>query len=264
VIPAEIRLQLDTVVGELGRILGDDLAGVYLHGSAALGAFGPHSDIDVFAVVQQPLEPSTKRQLVELLLAESGAYEGTGGMRAVELDVVLTSALRDWHHPAPLEFHYTESLRRRFEAGELEPWESLTSRDIAAHVRVLRHAGLALVGAMPEELFPDVPEADFRDALLYDVEWSREHISELGATPGGVRNAVLSLARVWAAFDTGALESKATGAEWALPRLPAELRPVLEHADAAYRGIAAERWESLPLGDYAAFVATKIDTVTRR
>jgi streptomycin 3"-adenylyltransferase len=264
VIPAEIRPQLDTAVGGLRRILGDDLAGVYLHGSAVLGAFGPLSDIDVFAVVQQPLEPSTRRQLVELLLAESGPYESTGGMRAVELDVVLTSALRDWHHPAPLEFHYTESLRRRFEAGELEPWESLTNRDIAAHVRVLRHAGLALVGAMPEELFPDVPEADFRDALLYDVEWSREHISELGATPGGIRNAVLSLARVWAAFDTGAPQSKASGAEWALPRLPAELRPVLEHADAAYRGSAAERWESLPLGDYAAFVATKIDALTQR
>ena len=263
-IPAEIRPQLDAVVGGLGRILGDDLAGVYLHGSAVLGAFGPHSDIDVFAVVQRPLDPSTKRQLAELMLAESGAYEGTGGTRAVELDIVLTSALHDWHHPAPLEFHYSESLRPRFGAGELEPWDSLTNRDIAAHVRGLRHAGLALVGAAPEELFPDVPEADFRDALLYDVEWSREHIFELSATPGGIRNAVLSLARVWAAFDTGEPQSKASGAEWALPRLPAELRPVLEHAEAAYRNSAAERWERLPLADYTAFVATKIESLTQR
>ena len=58
--------------------------------------------------------------------------------------------------------------------------------------------------------------------------------------------------------------SKASGAEWALPRVPAELRPVLVHGDVHYRGIVEERWEGLPLADYIAFVADEIDALTQR
>jgi len=37
-------------------------------------------------------------------------------------------------------------------------------------------------------------------------------------------------------LETGELHSKASGAEWALPRLPAALRPTVERALASYRG----------------------------
>jgi hypothetical protein len=47
---------------------------------------------------------------------------------------------------------------------------------------------------------------------------------------------VLSPCRVWAALETGELHSKASGAEWALARLPPDLRPPVERALASYRG----------------------------
>lgn len=245
--------QAEAVADGLRRLLGDDLVGVYLHGSAVLGCFGPLSDVDVLAVAAQPLGRPRKRRLVDMLLDVSGSP------RPVELDLVLLSTLREWRHPAPFELHYAESLRHRFEAGELEPWGGDTNRDLAAHVAVSRAAGIALVGPPPAELLPEVPEKDFRDALLWDVEWWRDHAAELATIPGGIRNAVLSLARIWATFTTGATYSKATGAEWALTRLPEELRPVLRHALELYRGDAEEHWDGLPLDDYMAAISAEID-----
>jgi predicted nucleotidyltransferase len=253
VIPREAELVAD----RLEQLLGDDLVGVYLHGSAVLGCFGSLSDVDVIAVAAQPLVHEKKRALLTVLLDLSGPQ------RSVELDVVLVSTFREWRHPAPFEFHYSESLRGRFESGELEPWESRTNRDLAAHVVVTREDGVALVGPPPAEVFPRIPNEDFRDALLYDVEWWRAHVGELATIPGGVRNAVLSLARIWATVATGATHSKATGFDWALARLPAELRPVLEHGRNLYVGVEdQERWQELPVAAYIAAVADEIEAVT--
>jgi predicted nucleotidyltransferase len=258
VIPAEMRSQLGEVLAGLRSELGGDLVGVYLHGSVVLGCFGPHSDIDVMAVSVRKLGRDRKHALVQMLLEVSNAP------RPVELDVILASTLRRWRHPAPFEFHYSESLRGRFEAGELEPWEHGVNRDLAAHAAVIREAGVAVVGPPPSEVFPEIPEADFCDALRYDVEWWRGHLAELEEIPGGVRNAVLSLARIWATLSTGDQHSKATGVEWTLPQLPAELRLVLEHAYAVYLGTAEERWSDLPVADYVSAVAGEIDVLTQR
>jgi Aminoglycoside adenylyltransferase, C-terminal domain len=212
--------------------------------------------VDVLGVSTRPLPRARKRELLDMLLDVSGSP------RQVELDLVLVSTLRAWQHPAPFEFHYSESLRERFEAGEVEPWEVNTNRDLAAHVAVTREAGVALVGPPPEDLFPEIPSDDFRDALLYDVEWWREHVFELEAIPGGVRNAVLSLARIWASLATGTQHSKATGVEWALPRLPADLPPVLEHARNLYTGHEdVEGWPELPVAAYIATVAAEIGAI---
>lgn len=252
-----IPRQAEAVDAELQRLLGDSVVGVYLHGSAVLGCFGPLSDVDVLAVAARPLEPGEKRSLAGTLL------EISGSPRPVELDVVLRSALREWRHPSCFELHFSESLRPRFEAGELEPWGP-TNRDLAAHVVVTRETGVALAGPPPEELFPAIPEEDFRDALLFDVEWWRQHTTELAAIPGGHRNAVLSLARIWATLSTGSQHSKATGVEWALPLLQPELKPVLSHARDLYSGAAREeRWQELPVAAYIATLADAIDRAAR-
>jgi len=49
-------------------------------------------------------------------------------------------------------------------------------------------------------------------------------------------NVLLTLARIWATVATGALRAKDAAADWALERLPAEHRAVLERARAIYLG----------------------------
>jgi streptomycin 3"-adenylyltransferase len=49
--------QLEAIVGILELVLGPDLVGTWLHGSAVLGGLRPRSDIDVLAISRRPTVP---------------------------------------------------------------------------------------------------------------------------------------------------------------------------------------------------------------
>jgi predicted nucleotidyltransferase len=207
------------------EVLGGAVVGNYLHGSLALGCFNDaRSDIDVVVVVARPLELEEKLALTDLLMRVSAAPYG------IELHVVTMEQLRDWRHPSPFELHYSETHR---EALAFEPVAALertspTDPDLAAHVTIARAAGIPLAGPPPETVFPEIPWEDYADALRRDLEWTRTSRSALYG--------VLSPCRVWASLETGQVHSKTSGAQWALPRLPADLRPQVERALASYAG----------------------------
>jgi streptomycin 3"-adenylyltransferase len=224
--PVELREQLSSVQAGALDVLGDALVGIYLHGSLALGCFNPggRGDVDVLVVASRPLELDEKLALTDLLLRVSAAPYG------LELHVLTTDQLRHWRHPSPFELHYGETHR---EALAFEPVAALermsrTDPDLAAHVTVARGAGIALVGPPPETVFPEIPWQDYADALRRDLEWTRTSRSALYG--------ILSPCRVWASLETREVHSKASGAQWALRRLPADLRPQVERALASYTG----------------------------
>jgi hypothetical protein len=101
-------------------------------------------------------------------------------------------------------------------------------QDLAAHVSVLREAGVALSGRPIQEVFPAVPWPDYADSLLHDLAWSREQ--RLGLY------GVLNASRVWATLTERKLHSKLSGGLWALARAPTEFRRLIEQAVAVYRG----------------------------
>ena len=64
-----IQSEVNTLQTELQRLLDQNLLGIYLHGSLALGGFQPgRSDIDVIVVTAQRIDLETKRRCIELLL----------------------------------------------------------------------------------------------------------------------------------------------------------------------------------------------------
>lgn len=204
--------QLDELARGLQNVLGDRLTGVYVHGSFALGCFDPRrSDLDVIAVMDGGTSPGERARLAGIFGASAG--------RPLEFHLLRRDDLHPWRHPAPSELHWNGRLVERTDAGD---------PDLAAHVTVASAAGVALVGPPAQEIFPEVPRADYEDALRRDLAWTREHGEELYL--------VLSPLRVWAALETGELHSKASAGEWALGRLPSNLRPLVECALAAYAG----------------------------
>jgi len=104
--PAERLLQ--SIREEFKRILGENLTGMYVHGSLAFGCFQPErSDVDFLVAVKEPLTFETKKRLLEsTLLLESGAPE-----KGLEMSVVLERCCRVFVHPCPFEFHYSKSHR---------------------------------------------------------------------------------------------------------------------------------------------------------
>lgn len=91
-----LRGLLEAVVREYRRILGRNLAGIYLHGSAAFGCFRwQTSDIDLLVAVHAPPSSCQKEGLVRTLLAQGTAAPPAG----FEMSVVLVRYCRQFVWP---------------------------------------------------------------------------------------------------------------------------------------------------------------------
>ena len=241
----ETPAQATEVARRIRGVVGDDLVGVYLHGSFALGCGNPNrSDLDLLVVTKRPLTADEREKFAEL---PAGALYQPGWPRPIELSSLTLDQLHPWRHPTPYDLHLTHR-------GVVGPGEDA---DLAAHLTVARRAGIALDGPEPAQVFPEVPRADYEDSLLRDFEWSLAHARE---EPRYERYAILSIARIWASLaEPPVLHTKESGAAWALARLPHGLRTPLEQALASYRthgrdlDLDREEFDS-----YADYVAGKV------
>jgi predicted nucleotidyltransferase len=244
--------QTEDTVHLVRETLGADIVGIYLYGSALLGGLRPHSDIDLFAVVERPLAVGQRRKLVEGLLGLSAWPARGDEARPVELTLVVRREVSPWTYPPRQEFQYGEWLRAEYERGHLPSPE--LSPDLAPLITMVLLADAPLAGPPPGEVLAPVPSEDLARAVVAGVP---DLLAELASD---TRNVVLTLARIWMTLATGAMTSKDAAADWALARLPAVHRPVLAHARTVYVAGEEERWEELrPLvGPYAAYVASVI------
>ncbi len=201
-LPATAIRQLEAVVALLQRRLGQALAGVILHGSAATSGFDPaRSDLDILAIVTETLTPDDQRALGVGLLAISG------DPHPLEFSIVTEHDLARWSHPCAYAFHFSESHRSDFAAGRFSP-QAAHDEDLAAHFTVAKARGIDLLGAYPRARLPEIPRQDYLAALLGDFEWAARQPDEL-------HDYMLANAcRTQAYLQTGQLLSKSEGLDW--------------------------------------------------
>lgn len=215
--------QLEQTVGLVRDVVGPELLGTYLHGSAVLGSLAPASDLDVLAVARRSLDEPTRRALTQGLLAISGL---TSTVRPIELTVVVQSQVRPWRFPPTGDFLYGEWLRDELQTGE--PPQPGPMPDLALVLTVTLSGNHPLSGPPPAKLLDPVPHADLVRASVAGIP---ELLAELD---DDTRNVLLTLARIWTTLATGEIKTKDDAASWALARLPPEHRPALEHARKLY------------------------------
>lgn len=220
------------------RLLGPDLLGAYIHGSAVTAGLRPSSDLDVLVVAARPTSAIDKRRLIDGLLPISGSHATAGPARSIELTVVVESDVRPWRYPPTLDFQYGDWLRGEFERGELTPWHS-PNPDLAIVLTAARSASVPLVGPPIADLTDPVPREDLVRAMHDELPGLMADLED------DTGNVVLTLARIWTTLEVGRIRSKDAAADWARARLPAEHRPVLARAKAGYRGEAPESWDEL-------------------
>lgn len=225
-----IQAQVERYVADVRAMLGDELVGVYLHGSLAMGCFNPaQSDLDLLVVVRAPMSLATKRSIADHLLRISRQPA------PIEVSFLALAMLSPWRHPLPFDFHYSEMWRDAYErdlAGEgWRAWNARDQRDpdLAAHITVVRQRGIALYGPPAADLFPPVPEKDYIAAIIGDVA---EALDRIYADPV---YAILNACRTLAFLQTRRVFSKEEGGQWALDYLPPALRPVVQMALMHYR-----------------------------
>src|SRR5688500_4478221 len=107
--PAPVREQVEDFAAALRGTLADNLVGIYLHGSLAMGCFNAdRSDVDLLVITRQAIDLETKRELGELLLRSSGAP------RPIEISFLRQADLCPWQFPTPFDLHYGEDWRGRY------------------------------------------------------------------------------------------------------------------------------------------------------
>ncbi len=214
---------LNKFVNSSKKIFKENLCGVYLHGSSVMGCFNPtKSDIDLIVIVYDEISDGAKREFMKTVVELNKIAPPKG----IEMSVVTKAVCDPFVYPTPYELH--------FSAGHLDwynedPEEYIremngTDKDLAAHFTIIRKRGRCIYGLPIEEVFGEVPKADYMDSIWFDIEEARDDIKE---NPPYV---ILNLARVLAYCREEAVLSKKEGGEWALRNLPAEFHSLIQNA----------------------------------
>ena len=171
------RALLQRVCDAYRHILGENLVGVYLHGSMAMGCFTwATGDIDFLVVVDAPLARTEKEALVRVLLD----MDADAPPKGFEMSVVLRRDCRPFLHPMPFELHFSNAHKTRA-AEDLSAYcrdMHGTDPDLAAHVTVLQTRGERLYGPESGDVFSPVPRAAYVDSLMYDIASAGEDIAD--------------------------------------------------------------------------------------
>lgn len=202
--------------------LGNDLLGVYLVGSHALGAADEHSDVDFVAITADRLSPGQQASLEELhaTLPDRAAYgadhlEGSYAP-AGDLRSPMTVG-RAW----PYVDHGSRALGR-------------SAQDNTAHARwVLRERGIPLLGPSAVTYVAAVDPAALRAEMVGVARTRAEAVEEY---PEQLANGwfqphlVVTLCRVLYTAHHGEVTSKADAAAWALGAVGVEHQPLIRQA----------------------------------
>lgn len=232
--PIAVRGQVDELVSMLFNHLAERLVGIYLHGSLAMGCFNPHhSDLDLLVITTDRLLIAQKRQIIEYLLMCSQQPQ------PIEISLLAWTQLRPWHYPPRFDLHYSESWRANYthDLGSGQAWDNTEHRDpdLAAHITIIDKRGICLAGAPIVEVFPIVPDEDYRAALAGDIV---DSLASIGTDPV---YSILNCCRTYAYVRDGEVCSKEEGGRWVRQVLPAEFRDLVTTALAVYRSDAGNQ-----------------------
>ena len=223
-LPQDVTSMLRALVRGMREALGDDLVGVYLRGSLAIGDFDPDtSDIDFLAVTERPI---TDPKFTALAVLHA---------RLAQL------ANR---YANQLEGPYLDRLAaRRFRPGERHPTiardEALAWREHGSNWVlerwVVRERGVALLGPDPKSLIdpvsPDEVRAAVRARLPDWVAWANQPNDPDWRLPRGHKAYVVeTMCRALYTLACGALPSKPQAVAWALATLPEPWRSTVERS----------------------------------
>ena len=128
------------------RVLGNNLVGVYLHGSAAMGCFNPKkSDLDFLLVVKYDIPDSVKLEFMNEVVRLNEEAPAKG----LELSIVKKEYCNPVVYTTPFELHFSMTHLNWFKENPADYVDKMkgTGKDMAAHFissgekgRVIRRA----------------------------------------------------------------------------------------------------------------------------
>jgi streptomycin 3"-adenylyltransferase len=247
-LPIEVEEYLRAFAVRVVNVLGQELMGVYLHGSGALGGFNPaRSDIDILIVCFHPLTQNQRTRLCQ----ELGGVSLPVPASTLEMSVVTSDTCRSPVASPLYELHLNTRDNRCVDgSGRTDP-------DLLLHFAVAQQSGRLIgSGRFPKDVFGPVPRNLVLEGMAMELE---DALSSSNAAP---EYAVLNACRNLAYDKTGHIYSKIDGAEWVLAHEPtnytALIRAVIHRQE---QGTGAD--EQIDPKSVAAFVTDVVSKLRR-
>lgn len=198
------------------RAAGVPFAGMYVVGSASIGAFRPDSsDIDLVAVADEPLAAAECAAVLDVLSATEPAYG-----RGVDLEMFTRSRLRRPDRSAG----WRRSVR--WDRGAAPHLVDGSDAGLLADLALARPHAIGVHGPDRKDVFGVIPRAAVLASCIANTEiWAaRDHFRQ---PVSGILNACRALYYWERAEPTG----KPDAGEWALSRVddPESVRRALAH-----------------------------------
>lgn len=150
--------------------------------------------------------------------------------KGLEFHVLLLADTTHFTDPLPFDFHFSETHLSEYAFNPDKYIKTMHGKDpdLAAHITILNHYGQELIGKPIEEVFSDVPSADYWHSITADVNDANQ---EILIHPMYI---VLNLCRVLAYKQDHLTVSKLAGGEWGLKCLPEKYHFIIQAALARY------------------------------
>jgi predicted nucleotidyltransferase len=243
---------LDRFVQKNMDLLGDNLIGIYLHGSAVTGCFNAEkSDIDLLTVVENDLSYETKKMYMDMTIE----FNKEAPPKGMELSIVKEEFLKPFAYPTPYELHFSLMHLDWYRSNPNEYIEKMkgTDKDLAAHVTVIYHRGKTLYGKEIKEVFSPVGKKEYFDSLWHDIHNAKTDILN---NPTYI---ILNLCRVLAYVKVCLVLSKKEGGEWGLMNVPEKYRTLITAALEEYQNDAKVSTDEEQAEEFAEYMLSEIE-----
>jgi predicted nucleotidyltransferase len=225
----EIQVYLDNIVYVFVKEIKDNLVGVYLHGSLAMGCFNPErSDVDLLVICRREIPTDTKKRIIKRLLTLT-----QGNRNQLEMSIVLERYLKDFVYPTPFELHYFHP-KYLTDENYICGGEGFYDPDLAGHIVVTYHRGVKLIGQELIGIFKPIDNRYYIESIFNDIEDATHKIKEDPVY------FTLNLCRVMYFLKEGKVLSKKEGGEWGSSNLPSEHQTIVEQCLDVYNGVTKE------------------------
>ncbi len=246
-----LRLITERFVKQSKEILGDNLVGIYLHGSAVMGCFNDRkSDIDLLAVVDE--EPSDEDKLRYMdMIVELNALAPQKG---IEFSMIRRSVCKPFQYPTPFELHFSIAHLEWYKSNPQDYVLKMkgTDKDLAAHIMIIYHRGVCLWGDEIGNVFEDIDEKAYMDSIWNDIEHAEDDILE---TPV---YAILNLCRVLAYKKEKLILSKEEGGRWGLKNVSERYGKLIQKALDDYASSEEMAFDEKEAREYAKYMKEAI------
>jgi streptomycin 3"-adenylyltransferase len=204
--------------------LDNNLIGIYLHGSLAMGSyFPPKSDIDIIAVVNNKIEHLLAKELNISIAKYSNTRENIGD---IEFSIITKNVAKNIPKKIPYEIHYSESQYKKILNDKIIYGKEQYDNDLFSHLMYIKKRGICLFGQPINEVFGDVDWKMFIMSVFEDLDWILSEENIIKSPIYGVLNICRVLKLITS--NRRSIQSKYEGGKWGIKNLPKEYKTLIQ------------------------------------